>query len=76
MEGPAVSLPVLTHRNSQTNYGSAEAVPFPRKPTKTAIVDGEYFIPKSQTTHEEDCLIVQLVSKRTRRRKNPCRQLR
>jgi len=25
---------------------------------KTSIVDGESFIPKSQTTHEEDCLIV------------------
>jgi hypothetical protein len=30
----------------------------PRKPMKTAIVGGEFFIPKSQTSHDEDCLIV------------------
>ena len=30
----------------------------PRRPMKTSIVDGGYFIPKSQTTHDEDGLIV------------------
>ena len=31
----------------------------PREPMKISIVDREYyFVPKSQTTHDEDCLIV------------------
>ena len=30
----------------------------PRKPMKTSVVDSECFIAKSQTTHDEDGLIV------------------